>query len=135
MAQTTKKRFTVLFEKVFLNPFLLILKAMNPAAFNCTKDVGIPFTTDAKIKRLATMNAMIVAFNGFTSTISSPLGFVTLCPNSELPMAKQGATINTDKMIIGRKFSVEVYPSSLAVNEAIGAAALATLLAPIENAT
>lgn len=58
--QTMKNRLTVLFLKVFLNPFLLILKAMNAAPFNCTKEVGIPLVTEANKSKLAVISAMIV---------------------------------------------------------------------------
>src|SRR5690554_5960681 len=102
--QTVKNRFTVLLLKVFLNPFLLILKAIKAAPFNCTNEVGIPFVTEANKSKLATIIAITVALNGDTSTISFPVFLVTLCPSKELPMAKQGATIKTDRIIIGRKF-------------------------------
>ena len=35
-----------------------------------------------------------------------PVVLVTLCPKRELPIAKHGATIKTDNIIIGRKFSI-----------------------------
>lgn len=59
--QTMKKRFTVLLLKVFLNPFLLILKAIKAAPFNCTNDVGIPLVMEANKSKLAVIIAIIVA--------------------------------------------------------------------------
>jgi hypothetical protein len=130
-----KNKRTVLFLNVCLKPVLLILNAIKAAPFNCTREVGIPLVTDASNKRLATIIAIMVAYTGLTLTMSLPVVFVTLYPSIELPMAKQGATSRIDRIITGRKFSKAAGPSSFAVSEAMGAAALATLFAPMEKAT
>ena len=130
-----KNLLTCVFLKIFFVPNLATPIPSMAATFNCTRDVGIPLVKDANNNRLADTNPMITASNRPNNTISFPVFFTILYPNIELPIPKLGATIKVDNIINKTKLSSPDIFNSLAVIEAIGPAAFATLLAPMEKAT
>jgi len=103
---------------------------------SCTKEVGIPLTTEANNSKVAVRKEMAEAASGPIFTKSFPLDLTNLYPNMELPIPKQGAMIK----VITIKTKAPLLPvfsifNSLVTMEAIGPEAFPTLLAPIEKAT
>ena len=95
-----KNRFTCVLRTMFLVPILATPIPKMAATLTCTREVGIPFSTDASRSRLPDMKAIITASNLPNSMISLPVFFNILCPNSDEPMPKQGATMRVASISI-----------------------------------
>ena len=134
--QIIQSFFTTLFENVSFQPFFETLKARIAKVLSWTSDVGIPLLTDAKSKRDAVITEIIEASTLPISTISVPVFTISLRPNIELPIPKEGAIIKVARIMISTKLPlVGFICNSLVIIEAIGPEALATLFDPIEKAT
>ena len=95
-----KKRLTCVFLKIFLCPILATPIPNIAATFTCTKEVGIPLNTDANNNKLPDIKAIITASNLPNKTISLPVLRNILCPKSDAPIPKQGATISVASISI-----------------------------------
>ena len=136
ITQTMKNLLTSVFLKMFFAPNLATpIPSMAPT-FSCTNDVGTPLVTEAIKRRLAVTKAMIMASIFPNRIISFPVFCIIFLPKRELPIPKLGATMSVERIIIILKLaSVLLISNSFIVIEAIGPAALATLLDPILKAT
>ena len=95
-----KKRFTCVFLNIFLCPILATPIPNIAATFTCTKEVGIPLMSDARSSKLPDIKAIITASNLPKRIISLPVFFNILCPKSDAPIPKQGATIRVASISI-----------------------------------
>lgn len=99
-----KNFLTSVFLKIFLAPSFATPIPKIAATFNCTSDEGIPLVKEANNNKLADTNAIIAASNFPNRTISFPVFCKILCPKSELPIPKLGATIRVEMIMINTKF-------------------------------
>ena len=105
-------------------------------AFNCTTDAGMPLVTDARTSNDAVTTDTSAAPMGPMFVIRLPVVLITRAPKIEPPMPKHGAMMSVARSTTRSWFSLPAgILSSLKTIEAIGPAALATLFAPIANAT
>ena len=134
--QISQNCLTTFLEKVSFQPNFETLNARMAKVFSWTSEVGIPLVTEATNKSEAVTNEIIDASTFPIVRISVPVLTISLCPKMELPMAKAGAMIKVERIMISRKLLlVGLMCNSLVIMEVMGPAALATLLDPIENAT
>src|SRR5690554_535504 len=136
MSQIMKNLLTSVLRKMFFAPSLATPIPKMAPTLSWTNEVGTPLTTEARRRRLAVTKAMMMASMRPNKIISFPVFCMILLPKTEAPMAKLGAIIRVDKSRMMVKFScVGLMSISLRVIDAMGPAALATLLAPMLKAT
>ena len=104
ISQIIQNCLTTFLEKVSFHPTLVTLNAKMANVFNWTSEVGIPRVREAVSKRDAVMNEIIEASTFPIGMIAVPVFTISLCPKMELPIAKIGAMIRVQRIMINTKF-------------------------------